>query len=149
MFHHSQLPAMPRVATRPVTTSGVSAANVVATIDVPASHQGTFLPERKTRSRSYPPSLVVEPYPDIQREVQRHDQPVNRGELHALNYTGAPVCGNIQYAFCCFRNNGKSVSKITSRVIAAYGILPEALRGAEFKTRGFGLHEGNRCCQVV
>src|SRR5882762_6601513 len=35
------------VATRPVTTSGVSAANVVATIDVPASHHGTFLPERK------------------------------------------------------------------------------------------------------
>ena len=31
----------------PVTTSGVSAANVVATIDVPASHHGTFRPERK------------------------------------------------------------------------------------------------------
>ena len=47
MFHHSQLPAMPFLATRPVTASGVSAANVVATIDVPASHQGTSRPERK------------------------------------------------------------------------------------------------------
>jgi len=35
-----------------VTTSGVSAANVVATIDVPASHQGTFLPERKNSAVS-------------------------------------------------------------------------------------------------
>ena len=47
MFHHSQLPAMPFLTTRPVTSSGVSAANVVATIDVPASHQGTSRPERK------------------------------------------------------------------------------------------------------
>ena len=46
-FHHNQLPAIPLVPTRPVTTSGVSAANVVATIEVPASHQGRSLPERK------------------------------------------------------------------------------------------------------
>ena len=46
-FHHSQLPAMPFDSTSPVTTSGVSAANVVATIDVPASHQGASRPERK------------------------------------------------------------------------------------------------------
>src|SRR5438132_1186606 len=31
----------------PVTTSGVSAANVVATIDGPASHHGTARPDRK------------------------------------------------------------------------------------------------------
>src|SRR2546422_124042 len=36
-FHHSQFPATPFRATRPVTASGVSAANVVATIDVPDS----------------------------------------------------------------------------------------------------------------
>jgi hypothetical protein len=46
-FHHSQLPATPLVATRPVTTRGVSAAKVVATIAVPASHQGAWRPERK------------------------------------------------------------------------------------------------------
>ena len=47
MFHQSQLPATPFAATSPVTTSGVSAANVVATIAAPASHQGTWRPERK------------------------------------------------------------------------------------------------------
>ena len=39
--HHNQLPATPFAATKPVTTSGVSAANVVATIEAPASHHGT------------------------------------------------------------------------------------------------------------
>jgi len=34
------LPATPFRATISVTASGVSAANVVATIEVPASHQG-------------------------------------------------------------------------------------------------------------
>src|SRR5262249_42727064 len=53
-FHHSQLPAMPLRATIPVTASGVSAAKVVATIDVPASHHGTFRPERKYSERLEP-----------------------------------------------------------------------------------------------
>jgi hypothetical protein len=35
------------LATNPVTARGVSAANVVATIDVPASHHGALRPERK------------------------------------------------------------------------------------------------------
>ena len=47
MFHQSQLPAMPFCPTSSVTASGVSAANVVATIDIPASHHDNFLPERK------------------------------------------------------------------------------------------------------
>jgi hypothetical protein len=46
-LHQSQLPAMPLRATRPVTARGVSAAKVVATIEVPASHQGALRPERK------------------------------------------------------------------------------------------------------
>ena len=58
MFHHSQLPAMPYAATSPVTTSGVSAAKVVATMEVPASHQGTLRPERKN-------SLTVLPARDL------------------------------------------------------------------------------------
>ena len=45
--HHSQLPEIPCEYTSPVTTSGVSAANVVATIEVPASHQFTLRPETK------------------------------------------------------------------------------------------------------
>ena len=58
MFHHSQLPATPFAATMPVTTSGVSAANVVATIDAPASHHDTFRPEMKYSSRLSPPRFV-------------------------------------------------------------------------------------------
>src|SRR6266511_5861614 len=57
-FHQSQLPATPWATTRPVTTSGVSAANVVATMDAPASHQGTLLPDRKYSFRLSPPRLV-------------------------------------------------------------------------------------------
>src|SRR5437016_5659882 len=45
-FHHSQFPATPFRATRPVTANGVSAAKVVASIDVPASHRVAVLPGR-------------------------------------------------------------------------------------------------------
>ena len=38
----------------PVTASGVSAAKVVATIEVPASHHGTSRPERKNSSTLFP-----------------------------------------------------------------------------------------------
>jgi hypothetical protein len=48
--HHSQLPATPLRATISVTASGVSAANVVATIEVPASHHGRFRPATKYSS---------------------------------------------------------------------------------------------------
>src|SRR5688572_5087881 len=75
MFHQSQFPATPFSATMPVTASGVSAANVVATIDVPASHHGndrpetknsdTFLPARRVyasptaaESRKYAPTMI-------------------------------------------------------------------------------------------
>src|SRR5919108_6230849 len=46
-LHHTQLPATPLLAVRPATASGVSTANVVATIEVPASHHGRARPERK------------------------------------------------------------------------------------------------------
>ena len=49
-FHQTQLPAMPFLATSSVTARGVSAAKVVATIEVPASHQGRARPERKNSS---------------------------------------------------------------------------------------------------
>jgi hypothetical protein len=52
--HHSQLPAMPYLTVSPVTTSGVSAANVVATMEVPASHQGMARPDRKYSSADVP-----------------------------------------------------------------------------------------------
>jgi hypothetical protein len=48
--HQIQFPAMPCRATSPQTSSGVSAANVVATIEVPASHHETSRPEMKNSS---------------------------------------------------------------------------------------------------
>ena len=48
--HHSQLPAIPREPTTPAMYSGVSMENVVAAIDVPASHHGSERPETKKSS---------------------------------------------------------------------------------------------------
>ena len=45
--HHCQLPATPYCLTCWVTQFGVSEENVVATIDNPASHHGTFWPDAK------------------------------------------------------------------------------------------------------
>src|ERR671922_2544031 len=45
--HHCQLPATPYWRTCCVTQFGVSLLKVVATIDRPASHQGTDRPEAK------------------------------------------------------------------------------------------------------
>src|SRR5512132_4256650 len=69
MFHHSQLPASPCADTSPVTPSGVSAANVVATIDAPASHHGTARPEMKYSLKLSPPFLVkANPMPAERRK---------------------------------------------------------------------------------
>ncbi len=46
-FHQNQLPAIPWVRTMPVMANGVSEAKVVATILVPASHQGSSRPAAK------------------------------------------------------------------------------------------------------
>ena len=54
MFHQSQLPAIPFCATSSVTARGVSAAKVVATMLVPASHQGMLRPVRKNSAVSCP-----------------------------------------------------------------------------------------------
>ena len=45
--HHCQFPATPCVRTKLVTRFGVSLAKVVATIESPASHQGTERPDAK------------------------------------------------------------------------------------------------------
>ena len=45
--HQNQFPEMPSVTTRPAIASGVSAANVVATSEVPAIHQGNDRPATK------------------------------------------------------------------------------------------------------
>jgi len=58
MDHQSQLPAMPCFTVRPVTASGVSAAKVVATMEVPASHHGSLRFERKYSSALLPARRV-------------------------------------------------------------------------------------------
>jgi hypothetical protein len=45
--HQAQFPDTPSCLTRLVTRLGVSAENVVATIDTPNSHHGMFLPDKK------------------------------------------------------------------------------------------------------
>src|SRR4030043_759279 len=57
IFHQSQLPAIPFFATSSVTARGVSAAQVVATMAVPARYQGRFLPDRKNCFMSLPAAL--------------------------------------------------------------------------------------------
>ena len=67
--HHSQLPAMPRRATRPVTYSGVSTLNVVAAMEVPASHHGSDRPLMK-KSTS-PPLARLESHTPTARVAAR------------------------------------------------------------------------------
>ena len=54
MAHHCQFPATPYWRTCWVTQFGVSLLNVVATIDRPASHQGTDRPEAKNSDVFFP-----------------------------------------------------------------------------------------------
>src|SRR4030095_15762930 len=55
--HHCQLPATPYCRTCCVTQFGVSLLNVVATIDSPASHQGTARPDAKNSDVFLPARL--------------------------------------------------------------------------------------------
>ena len=52
--HHTQFPATPFLRTMSVTRLGVSEEKVVATIEMPSSHQGMLRPDRKN-------SVVPEP----------------------------------------------------------------------------------------
>src|SRR5688500_2306931 len=69
-FHHSQLPAMPLLATSSVTASGVSAANVVATMPVPARNHPSRLPPRKNSPVSRPARRVK--YSAIASEAMKY-----------------------------------------------------------------------------
>ncbi len=57
--HHSQFLLIPNSRVQPATYKGVSSANVVATIDVPSSHQLSRCPERKYPRISSPESFLV------------------------------------------------------------------------------------------
>ncbi len=55
--HQTQLPATPLRRTMSVTRFGVSLLKVVATMDSPASHQGTARPEAKNSEVFLPDRL--------------------------------------------------------------------------------------------
>src|SRR5215831_7172553 len=55
--HHCQLPATPNLRTCSVTQLGVSLEKVVATMERPASHQGTERPEAKNSAVLLPDRL--------------------------------------------------------------------------------------------
>ena len=57
--HQIQLPATPFWRTMSVTKLGVPAEKVVATIDMPSSHQGMPRPERKNSAELRPARLVT------------------------------------------------------------------------------------------
>ncbi len=57
--HHCQLPATPWVRTKLATRFGVSLEKVVATIERPASHHGTDLPEAKNSVVLLPDRLLT------------------------------------------------------------------------------------------
>ena len=86
MFHHSQLPAMPFAATKPVTASGVSTANVVATIDVPVSHHGAFPPETKEVAHVLRAAGKVDADPEIDCEERRDHEDVDTGQVHGERF---------------------------------------------------------------
>ena len=80
--HHSQLPAMPPVATIPVTASGVSAAKVVATIERPGQPPGNIAAgeEEFVDARSGA-GLVIKSDSQVEEEVER-DTVQSGSELH-------------------------------------------------------------------
>ena len=64
--HHTQFPDTPSFRTISVTRLGVSVEKVVATIEIPNSHQGMLLPERKYSLLLLPALLLVQiPIPKV------------------------------------------------------------------------------------
>ena len=76
--HHTQFPATPFRLTMSVTRLGVSLLNVVATIESPASHQGTARPEAKNSECSFPFASQKRVLGERDDQGQTHDNPVKR-----------------------------------------------------------------------
>ena len=57
--HHIQFPATPFLRTMSVTRFGVSAENVVATIEIPSSHHGILRPDRKNSDVPVPARFAL------------------------------------------------------------------------------------------
>src|SRR5437667_8450159 len=80
--HQIQLPAIPCLATTPQTNKGVSAAKVVATIEVPASHQETSRPDTKNSSVLPPARRRVNSDQQVDQQVANDHGPIDGSERH-------------------------------------------------------------------
>ena len=81
--HHCQLPATPWVRTKLATRLGVSLENVVATMESPASHQGTERPEAKNSEVFLPERLPKNSAGTKQMATrQERDDPVEGLKVH-------------------------------------------------------------------
>ena len=68
--HHVQLPTIPVERTMSLTRLGVSVEKVVATIEMPRSHQGMRCPPRKNELKSLPARFETE-MPMISETVKK------------------------------------------------------------------------------
>src|SRR5437762_12461943 len=88
--HHTQLPATPLRRTMSVTRLGVSLLKVGATIDRPASHQGTGRPEAKNSEVLLPARLPKNSAGA--KQMTRHTAAMNQSTgarcMATADYTG-------------------------------------------------------------
>ena len=70
LVHQTQFPETPLVRTMSATRLGVSVEKVVATIEVPSSHQGIFRPERKNDS-AFPPARRLTMMPMAREAIRK------------------------------------------------------------------------------
>src|SRR3990172_4102943 len=89
--HQNQFPATPLRATSPVTASGVSAAKVVATMEVPAIHQGSDRPERKYSSRLEPARFLYA------RPMARESAKYEAMRIQSMGASGMRTRGMLPY----------------------------------------------------
>src|SRR3954464_8216326 len=87
--HHCQLPATPYWRTCCVTQFGVSLLNVVATIESPASHQGTDRPEAKNSEVFAPARLAKNKAgtKQINTVARAMTQSIGRSFISIVEYT--------------------------------------------------------------
>ena len=90
IFHHNQFPEMPFFLTTSATHKGVSAAKVVATIDITAMYQGKFLPAKK-KSVKEPLALFLNfnpMYKVIPKNTTTIIQSINSKTIISTNNSG-------------------------------------------------------------
>jgi hypothetical protein len=80
--HHCQLPATPSVRTKLATRLGVSLEKVVATMERPASHQGTERPEAKNSAVLLPERFPKKSAGTRKQDGSGGDDPIKRVEVH-------------------------------------------------------------------